>query len=199
MLFPKSLILTEIDELAIMRASWFRGNSHLDSFQSIDSLDFARSNKELCGAISWTKMPRLKGVLADSEYNSTSKLDFIVRGYLDKADRPTLVLTLNGTCHLCCQRCLQDVLHPVNLTKKLLLVAASELNNLAIVDEPTEIDYIPINAHLDVLDLLEEEFLLSLPFAPKHDIDACDASVVDKETNFGERKPFAMLASLKLK
>ena len=191
--------MTEIDELAIMRASWFRDNSHVDSLQPIDSLDFARSNKELCGSVLWTKMPRLKGVLADSEYNNTSKLDFIVRGYLDKANRPTLALTLSGACHLCCQRCLQNVLHPVNLTKKLLLVAASKLNTLAIVDEPTEMDYIPINAHLEVLDLLEEEFLLSLPFAPKHDIGACDISVVDKKTNFGERNPFAILASLKLK
>ncbi|MEQ1813761.1 MAG: YceD family protein [Candidatus Nitrotoga sp.] len=182
-----------------MRASRFHGNSHLDSLQPINSLDFARSNKELCGAVSWTKMSRLKDVLANSEFNNTGKLDFIVRGYLDKANRPTLALTLSGACHLCCQRCMLQVLHPVNLTKKLLLVTDSELNNLAIVDEPAEIDYIPMNAHLDVLDLLEEEFLLSLPFAPKHDIDTCDASVAGKKTNFNERKPFAMLVDLKLK
>ncbi len=186
-------------ELVIMRASWFHGNGYLDSLQPINSLDFARSDKELCGAVSWMKMSRLKDVLANSEFNNTSKLDFIVRGYLDKANRPTLALTLSGACHLCCQRCMLQVLYSVNLTKKLLLVTAGELNNLAIVDEPAEIDYIPINAHLDVLDLLEEEFLLSLPFAPKHDIGTCDASGTSKETNFGERKPFAMLANLQLK
>lgn len=182
-----------------MRASWFHGNSHLDSLQPINSLDFVRSNKELCGAVSWTKMSSLKNVLANSEYNNTSKLDFIVRGYLDKANRPTLVLTLSGACHLCCQRCMQQILHSVNLTKKLLLVTVSELNNLAVVDEPAEIDYIPINAHLDVFNLLEEELLLSLPFAPKHDTGTCHTPVASKETNLGERKPFAMLASLKLK
>jgi uncharacterized protein len=49
---------------------------------------------------------------------------------------------------------------------------------------------------LNVLDLLEEEILLSLPIAPKHELGACQ--VTDGENVHQEEKnPFAVLAKLK--
>ena len=162
-------------------------------------MDFIRGKKELCGTVPWAEMSRLRDVLANSEFNIANKLDFAVRGYLDQANRPTLALTLNGSCHLRCQRCMQPVMHSANLTKLLLLVAPSVLNDLPIADEPAEIDYIPVNEQLDVMGLVEEEFLLSLPFAPKHDTGTCDMSISGLETNPGERNPFAVLANLKLR
>jgi uncharacterized protein len=61
-----------------------------------------------------------------------------------------------------------------------------------------EFDSILADTHLNVLDMLEEEILLSLPIAPKHELGACQAT--DGENAQGEEKsPFAVLAKLKRK
>jgi uncharacterized metal-binding protein YceD (DUF177 family) len=44
--------------------------------------------------------------------------------------------------------------------------------------------------------MLEEEILLSLPIAPKHELGACQAAD-GKNTQRDEKNPFAVLAKLK--
>jgi uncharacterized protein len=52
------------------------------------------------------------------------------------------------------------------------------------------------DAHLDVLALLEDEILLNLPIAPKHEAGAC--KVADgKNRQEGDQHPFAVLEKLK--
>ncbi len=193
-----------------MRASWFHSNSPMALRQLLDSLDFAYGGKELHGEVPWLELPRLRDVLVDSAHNHAQKLNFTLRGYRHKNDSPMLALTLSGACELICQRCLQKFLYSVNLTHSLLLVTDEKLSDLAIEDEPAEVDSIVASTHLDVLDLLEEEFLLSLPFAPKHADESCEnlaaLGVMDAKnkgvvevTKGTERNPFAALAGLKLK
>jgi len=185
-----------------MRASWFHGNYPMAFRQLIDSLDFAYGGMELHGEVQWLELPRLRDVLVDSAHNHAHKLSFALRGYQHKNSSPMLVLTLSGACELICQRCLQKFLYSVNLTHSLLLVTDEKLSDLAIEDEPAEVDSIAASTHLDVLNLLEEEFLLSLPFAPKHADEFCGIfaaqGVVDVKKS-SERNPFSALAGLKLK
>jgi DUF177 domain-containing protein len=57
-------------------------------------------------------------------------------------------------------------------------------------------DSILADTHLDVLDLLEEEILLSLPIAPKHEAGICAIA----ENGYINRKnpnPFSVLETLK--
>jgi len=66
----------------------------------------------------------------------------------------------------------------------------------SVADEEEEFDSILADAHLEVLDLLEEEILLSLPIAPKHELGACRATDSENARK-EEQHPFAVLAKLK--
>ena len=158
----------------------------------IDSLDFARNGRELRGEIPVSEMPRLLEMLADAE----GKISYVVRGFLDRDGKPKLEMTLDGMCQLRCQRCLNPMEYQVKLVSRLLLVQEGELDESS--DEQDDLDSVPADKHMDMLDLLEEEILLSLPFAPKHPIDACQPAAGGGDLTMAERKPFAALSRLKI-
>ena len=172
----------------------------------IDSLDFARNNRELRGVIPLAEMPRLQDMLITPD----GAINYVVRGFLgrdswgrdteDRLGKPMLEVVLNGLCQLRCQRCLQGLSYSVQLVSRLLLVQADELDESS--NEDDKIDSIPADTNLDVLDLLEEELLLSLPFAPRHPMGECQpamAGYVAAEPDQAVKNPFAVLAELKNK
>lgn len=157
----------------------------------IDSLDFARNGKEISGEVPVAEMPRLLDMLETPQGN----LSYTVRGGLDKQGNPFLDVGMAGSCQLRCQRCLDAMEHAVQIDTRLLLRDQAELD--ALDDEEEEFDSILADAQLDVLNLLEEEILLSLPIAPRHEQGACQAA--DGEAAHKEEKnPFAVLAKLKV-
>ena len=155
----------------------------------IDSTDFARNGRELRGEVAVAEMPRLRDMLADPE----GKVSYFVRGFQDKSGKPMLEVAMDGSCQLICQRCLSGFAYPVHLVSRLLLAQEGELDDSSVEDD--ELDSILADKHLDVLALLEEEILLSLPFAPKHPAGACQlaAKGLDQPGN----PAFAVLAGLK--
>lgn len=163
----------------------------------IDSLDFAHNARELRGMVRVADMPRLQGMLAAAE----GEINYVVRGFPARHGKPMLEVALDGLCQLRCQRCLQGLSYPVKLVSRLVLAQANELDEFA-VEEDDEIDSIPADAHLNVLDLIEEELLLSLPFAPRHPAGTCQPAVkgyMAEESGQAEKTPFAVLAGLKNK
>lgn len=155
----------------------------------IDSLEFARNGRELRGEMAVAGMLRLQDVLASPE----GKISYFVRGYQDKSGKPMLELEMNGSCQLICQRCLSGFDYPVHLVSHLLLEQEGEMDELSHDDEGPE--SIPADKHLDVEALLEDELLLSLPFAPKHPPGVCEAVVKGAEQE--SSSAFAALAKLK--
>lgn len=158
----------------------------------IDSQDFAYRSRELQGKIAVAELPRLQDMLAAPE----GEFSYTVRGMHSKAGKPMLEVTLEGICPLRCQRCLQNLAYQVNLVSHLILVPPEQLDEAAADDE--ENDAIPADTQLDVLALLEEELLLSLPFAPKHAAGTCEPDVAVAE-RLNRENPFAVLAELKNK
>ena len=161
----------------------------------IDSLDFARNGRRISGEVQIAELPRL----LDTLENPQGILSYTVQGGVDKRGSHFLDVSVVGQCQLRCQRCLNGLDYPVRLNTRLLLRDQSSLDalddNIAGGDEE-EFDSILADAHLNVLDLLEEEILLSLPIAPKHALGACQ--MTDGENAHGEEKnPFAVLANLK--
>jgi len=154
----------------------------------IDSLDFARRGGEISGEVPMAELPRMADLLTDFE----GKISYILLGLYGKDSKPRLELTLNGTCNLRCQRCLNTLVYPIELVSNLRLVTEGELDSSDIEDD--EEDSIPAEKRLDVLALLEEELLLSLPIAQKHELNECQiaASGLQRSDN-----PFAVLAGLK--
>ena len=164
--------------------------------QFIDSQDFAYNSRETRGKVPVAEMPRLQDVLA----SSAGEIDYVVRGLHSRGGKPMLEVVLDGLCQLRCQRCLQGFSYPVKLVSHLILVPADELDESA--DDEDEIDSIPADTRLDVVALLEEELLLSLPFAPKHPEGTCRPAIegyVAEEMDRTVKNPFAVLAELKKK
>ena len=175
----------------------------------IDSLDFAGNGQEISGEVPVAELPRFQDVLKSPQ----GMLSYAVRGGVDKLGSHFLDLNVTGRCRLLCQRCLEGLDFPVQLATRLLLRDQASLDAL---DDPhapdvqndgngeaAELDSILADVHLDVLSLLEEEILLSLPIAPKHELGACQAADVEraprKKEDSAEKNPFAVLAKLKLR
>jgi len=95
-----------------------------------------------------------------------------------------------------CQRCLNGLDYAVQLDTRLLLRDQASMDALRDNDGEEEFDSILADAHLNVLDLLEEEILLSLPIAPKHELGACQATDSENARE-EEQHPFSVLAKLK--
>ena len=167
--------------------------------QYIDSLDFARNGLEIRGKIPASEMPRLQAMLAAPE----GEFSYHVRGVCSSLGRPMLQVTLDGSCQLICQRCLQSLAYPVKLLTHLILVPADQLDLAE--DDGEDCDSIPADTRTDVLALLEEELLLSLPFAPTHPPESCSLAMGSlamvseeiKEAGQAATNPFAVLAKLK--
>jgi uncharacterized protein len=155
----------------------------------INSPEFARAGKVLRGVLAVSEMGRMRDVL----YDAAGTLDFCVRGECDEKGRPRLRLAVNGVMHLQCQRCLESVEHAVDIASHLQLASAAELDREIDPEEPD--DSIPADAALDVLALVEDEVLLSLPLAPRHAAGTCGARTTGGKR--AEPGPFSALAHLK--
>ena len=153
----------------------------------IDSLDFARKGKELKGEIPVAGMHRLEGLLATPD----GQVSYMLRGLQDKDGNPMLELALDGLCYLQCQRCLQGMDYPIRMVSRLML--ANEQPESELTED--NFDSIPPDGNLDVAALIEDEILLNLPFAPKHEPGVCQADLAGSKQ--GGENPFAVLRSLK--
>jgi len=156
----------------------------------IDSLDFARSGKKIDAEVSFVELTRLQDALDDTR----GMLRYSVQGGLDAQGNPVLDISMSGECRLRCQRCLQGMDYEIRHDARLMLCDQAALD--AQDDDEEEFDRILADAHLDVLELLEEEILLDLPIAPRHEPGDC------QPTEGGDRQkenkhPFAVLEKLK--
>ena len=133
----------------------------------IDSLEFARTGQALHGSLLLPRLARLKDSLADT----VGTVEFEVTGGRDLRHRPILKVAISGTLHLQCQRCLGAIDYPLQIVNTLLLVGAGEAAAGELDDE--EIEWIEASRELDLATLIEDEILLSLPYAPRHEEGAC--------------------------
>ncbi|MEQ1590391.1 MAG: YceD family protein [Gallionella sp.] len=156
----------------------------------IDSLDFAKNGQQVSGELLLAEMPRLADILS----NTQGGLSYIVQGGMDKQAIPWLGVRVTGLCQLQCQRCLSVMQYEIKLVTRLLLRDQASLD--ALEDDEAEFDSVLADKHLDVVSLLEEEILLSLPIAPKHEFGECQAAN-SQTAAVDETHPFAALAKLK--
>jgi uncharacterized protein len=154
----------------------------------IDSLEFARNGRTLNGEIAVVDLPRLAESLASSE----GSIRYTVRG-MQADDMSFLLLDMSGICHLRCQRCLEGLTHQVDIASRLQLLEGVDLMQ---DDDSDEVDGIEASKELDVLGLVEDELLLSLPFAPRHDEGVCELA---SNSSGKADDRFGMLAQLKNK
>jgi uncharacterized protein len=154
----------------------------------LDSLEFARNGGLLERRVDLGELPRLADVLA----TRTGSLAVRLEGWRDVEGKSWLQLDISGELVLRCQRCLGGVGFPLVIGSSLQLVAPGE----AWPDDDLEndsADAIEAEEKLVVLSLIEDEVLLALPIAPRH--EQCESPSGDSVEH--GPSPFAALAALK--
>ncbi|UXY14927.1 YceD family protein [Chitiniphilus purpureus] len=154
----------------------------------IDSAEFARQARSLAGEVTLAALGRLHDRLADT----TGSLSWQIAGETDRYQRPVLRLRVSGEVNLVCQRCLKPMAWPLALETTL-----TQFHDEALLDEAEahdeDLEGMLADPALDVARLVEDEVLLAIPFAPRH--DACAG--VAKAQGAEKPNPFAVLATLK--
>lgn len=159
----------------------------------IDSLEFARTGERLSGSLPVGSFPRLGDVVADL----SGDIAYEIEGTRDARNRPLLVLRVRGKLEMRCQRCLGALEYPLDVTSRVLVVPQGTTPDDA--DDPDAPDYIEAQRELDLAELIEDEILLCVPYAPRHERDCGDRRAGSGEGEGGREKPspFAALAALK--
>ena len=134
----------------------------------IDSISFAKKSESLQGKILFSHLSRVQNSLAAAD----GEIEFSLKGKLDSRRRPNLVLRVHGSVMMICQRCLATFSHEIDIDSQLILVT-SEAQLPALDDEDPDVDVVVGMEKMNVLELIEDEIILSLPLAPRHEFD-CD-------------------------
>jgi len=133
-----------------------------------DAFKLAARGGELAGAIDPATLPRVGGRVADEG----GSIAWRIRGADDGQGRPALLVTLEGEVPVSCQRCLGTMSQRV--AQQTVLLLARDEAEVVRLDDASEHEVLLASAPVAALDLVEDELLLSLPFAPRHEQE-CEA------------------------
>ncbi|MDR2261626.1 MAG: YceD family protein [Azoarcus sp.] len=154
-----------------------------------DVFGFAAEGRTLAGALPVA----LFGRLADQLANDEGAVRWRLAGRVDAEGKPRLDLEVSGRLVLRCQRCLAGLVWDLAVEAALWPVRAGrDLPGDELEDD--EVDAIEIDGEVDVLSLIEDEIILALPIAPRH--EDCGMPRPADDGSRGE-SPFAVLAGLR--
>lgn len=158
----------------------------------IDTLEFAREGRSVSGTVPVSALPRLLEAVGATE----GTLECELHGRREDG-RNWLSLSVRGQFDLVCQRCLGRMPYVLEADNELQVIAPGE----PWPDETLEdgalslgADAVAAEAAQVVTELIEEEVLLVLPVAPKHE-ESCEPPA--RSDDKLAVSPFAVLATLK--
>ena len=147
-----------------------------------DAFRLARDRGHRDGTVDAATLPRV----ADMVQDSPAPIAWRIEGTQDALGRPALAIALDGDIVLECQRCLQAQTWPVHT--RTVLVLARDDADLARLDADSDDEVVLADTPLDPAQLVEDELVLALPYAPRHADGEC-APPGDDATNEGDRGP----------
>jgi uncharacterized protein len=168
----------------------------------LDVMGFAEEGAALSGQDAVQDHPRL---LADTRgRGSASPVTWSAVGELrnPRHVHPQIWLHLRArtVLPLTCQRCLAPVDVPVDVERSFRFVTDEDM--AAAQDEQSEEDVLALSRAFDLVELVEDELLMEVPLAPRH--ESCpeplvhEASDEDFDEAAGAREnPFALLGKVK--
>ena len=157
----------------------------------INSIEFARKSLEIHDIMPVFEMTRIQDLLSSQE----GTLNWRLAGSVGDNNKPLLHLQVSGVLSLICGRCLDALAFDLNIDSVFELVADEALLPQEQDDVDDEVDYLVADQHMQVSQLIEDEVLLALPYALKHDVSVC--GVKDKVMEIGKPNPFKVLQALK--
>jgi len=165
----------------------------------IDTLEFARLGRKLEGRAPLQQFSRLVGDLPAQAGDAV--VSWSLSGESTLAGLSFLDVRVQACVTLLCQRCLSPFEYPVDSRNRLQLVKfEADLEDESDLDED-EIERIVGSKRFDVLELVEDELILGLPYVPRHEVCPSDPTLPYAGAKEVERNvrpsPFAVLGKLK--
>ena len=158
----------------------------------IDAFEFCRNNGHREGVTPVVEMPRLAADCADK----SGEIAWAIDGGQTRQGYPMLTLSVSGTVQLVCQRCLTPFGYELDSSTVLVLGKDdAEADEIEEILDDESIDVIVGSHACDIRDLLEDEALLALPQAPKHEV--CPDTKLLDAIKSEKVSPFAALKNLK--
>ena len=133
-----------------------------------DAFRLARERGQLQGTLDAASLPRVSDTVKDGP----APIAWRIEGTQDALGRPALAVLLDGEVALECQRCLQAQAWPVH-TRTVLALARDDAD-LARLDADSDDEVVLAAAPLDPAQLVEDELVLALPYAPRHADGECE-------------------------
>lgn len=154
----------------------------------INSLSFAREGRSLQGELPLSGLERLQDVLADV----SGTVRYSLQGRLSRQGKPQLLLDVEGLAPVVCQRCLGLYAYPLLIASTLELIAdEAEISQDELEDDSR--DFLVAQKEMDVAALIEDEIILALPSAPRHE----ECELPGSSERGTKVSPFAALSALK--
>lgn len=140
---------------------------------TFDAFRLARDGGVLEGTLDAMASERLFDRVADVD-DIPGEVAWRIIGTKDSLGRPALAIELHGEVPLECQRCLSPFLFPV-AQRTVTVLAKSEADADAL-DGESDDEVLVADHPLVAVELVEDELLLTLPYAPMHEQGACEAA-----------------------
>lgn len=156
-------------------------------FPLIDGFEFAGAGSSMRGSWPAGEFPRLRELL----HEDAGSVDYELRGARDALGRYSLELRVAARLRLTCRRCLETV--GVEMREDAMLWLArsqSEIDAQPLTAEGP--DGVVASKDMAVRDLVEDQLLLALPYAPQHE----NCSARGRAAPVGRQTPFAGLRGM---
>jgi uncharacterized protein len=158
----------------------------------IDAFEFCRNDGRREGTTPVAEMTRLAKDCAET----SGTIAWSIVGGRTQQGYPMLTLSVEGDVQLVCQRCLGPFGYHIDSSTVLVLGKDDqEADEIEEILDDESIDVIVGSHACDIRDLLEDEALLALPQAPKHEV--CPDTSLLEGLKTEKVSPFAALKSLK--
>ena len=157
----------------------------------IDGVEFATAGARQQGRWPVRDLPRLRDMLA----SDTGEVDWALEGTRDERGRPSLRLSVKGTLQLRCQRCLEPMPFEVD-ADELLVLAATQAEIDAEPPDAHAPDRVLAGKQMPLRELIEDQLILELPYAPRHEGCEADPAAYDDDGAAERISPFAGLRGL---
>jgi uncharacterized protein len=162
------------------------------TIQPIDAFEFCRTGGTREGVTPVADMERLARDCASPD----GEIAWKAEGGTSRQGFPQMRLAVRGAVQLTCQRCLAPFAYEIDSSTLLMLgeddAKADEIEE--VIDDET-IDVIVGTRSMNLMDLIEDEALLALPQAPKHDV--CPDTALLDSVRSEKKSPFDALKALK--
>jgi uncharacterized protein len=173
------------------------------SLKRLDLRLLAQAADSVVGSAAVAQFPRLVEESASAAALS-HEVTWTARGELRHvtggADQVWMHLQAGSVITQTCQRCLTPVDLPLVVDRSYRFV--KDESTAEAEDDASEEDVLALSREFDLMALIEDELLMSLPVVPKHEVcpELVPMSVEDEEFRHAEAEkpnPFAALAQLK--